>query len=144
MVSDPRLMDFWSVVAPTLVFVGVCVVSDVRTLRIPNKVTGPAIAAGLALNAWLAGWPGLLSSLSGLTLAIVVLLVPFALGGIGAGDVKMMGAVGAFLGPKLAMQGLFVGIVLGGVFAIVHLLRQARLREKLESLRNMLVNAALA
>lgn len=132
------------IVATTLLFVATCVVSDVRTLRIPNALTGPAILAGLALNAWGFGWGGVQASLGGFALAIVLLLGPFAAGGVGAGDVKMMGAVGALLGPRLVLLSLLVGIALGGVFAVVHLARIARLREKLGDLGRMVANAALS
>ena len=132
------------IVATTLVFVAVCVLSDVRTRRIPNVLTGPVMLAGLALNAWGFGWSGAQASLAGFALAIVLLLAPFAAGGIGGGDVKMMGAVGALLGPRLVLLSLVVGIALGGVFAVVHLARIARLREKLGDLRRMVANAALS
>lgn len=128
----------------TLVFVAMCVASDVRTLRIPNALTGPAMLAGVALNAWCFGWHGAQMSVAGFALAIVLLLAPFAMGGIGAGDVKMMGAVGAIIGPHDVLLSLVVGLALGGVFAVGHLARQARLREKLGSLRHMLANAVMS
>jgi prepilin peptidase CpaA len=127
----------------TLAFIGVCVVSDLRTLRIPNLLTGPAIVIGLALNAWLLGWEGARLSLTGFGLAVLLLFVPFALGGIGGGDVKMMGAVGSLLGPHLVTQGLILGVVLGGLFAVVQLARLARLREKLAATWSMFGNAIL-
>ena len=127
----------------TLLFVGLCVASDVRTLRIPNALTGPAMLVGVALNAWCFGWHGAQLSVAGLGLAIVLLIGPFALGGIGAGDVKMMGAVGTFIGPTLLLLSLVVGLALGGVFAVAHLARQARLQEKLGSLGRMLGNAVM-
>lgn len=127
----------------TLLFVTACVVSDVRTLRIPNAFTGPAMIAGVALNASYAGWGGVQASLTGFALATVLLFGPFALGGVGAGDVKMMSAVGALLGPRLVFESLVIGIALGGVFAVVHLVRIARLREKLSSLGQMIGNAVL-
>ena len=122
----------------TLLFVAACVLNDVRTLRIPNKLTAPAMIAGLALNAGYAGWSGVQTSLAGFGLATLLLFGPFALGGVGAGDVKMMSAVGALLGPRLVLESLVIGIALGGVFAVVHLARIARFREKLSSLGQMI------
>ena len=133
-----------AIVATTLLFLALCIVSDVRTLRIPNKLTGPAILAGFALNTWTAGWSGGQASIAGLALAVVLLLGPFAAGGIGAGDVKMMGAVGALIGPRLVLLSLLVGITLGGLFAVVHLARLARLRETLANLGRMVSNAVLS
>jgi len=126
----------------TLLFVAACILNDVRTLRIPNRLTVPAMLVGIALNACFAGWSGVQTSLGGFALATLVLLGPFALGGVGAGDVKMMSAVGTLLGPRLVFQSLFIGIALGGVFAVVHLARIARLQEKVWSLAQM-VGAAL-
>ena len=133
-----------TIVATTILFVALCVVSDVRTLRIPNLLTGPAILAGLALNATFAGWSGLHTSLAGLGLAFAILIGPFAAGGIGAGDVKMMAAVGALLGPRLVLFSLVLGLALGGVFAVVRLARISRLREKLGTLGQMIGNAVLS
>ena len=132
------------IVVTTLLFVAACITTDLRTRRIPNVLTGPMILAGFALNAWSSGWPGAQTSAAGFGLAIALLLAPFAAGGIGGGDVKMMGAVGALLGPRLVLWSLIVGLSLGGVFAVAHLARIARLREKFDSLRQMIANAALA
>jgi prepilin peptidase CpaA len=133
-----------AVFATTLVFVTVCILIDVRTMRIPNAVTFPGMIAGLALNAWSSGLGGVQASVAGFALATILLVGPFALGGVGAGDVKMMSAVGALLGPSLVLASLIAGISLGGVFAVVHLARIARLGEKLRALGRMLGNAALS
>jgi prepilin peptidase CpaA len=120
-----------------------CIIVDVLTRRIPNVLSGPAILAGLALNALYFGGDGFLAGLAGCAGAIAILLVPFALGGVGAGDVKMMGAVGAFLGPRLALMALVIGMLLGGVVMAVHLARQGRLREKLGATATMLGGALM-
>ena len=117
---------------------------DIRTRRIPNALTGSGMCLGLGLNALASGWHGLGSSFGGFAVCTILLLGPFALGGVGGGDVKMMGAVGALLGPGLALKALTGGLVLGGVFAVVHLARASRLREKLSAIGHMLMNAALA
>jgi prepilin peptidase CpaA len=123
------------------IFIAACMIVDVRSRRIPNAVSGTAILVGLALNTAYFGMHGLLTSLAGCAAAIAVLFVPFALGGIGAGDVKMMGAVGAFLGPRLAITGLLVGMLIGGLIMVVHLARQGRLREKLSATAAMVTGA---
>jgi prepilin peptidase CpaA len=132
------------IVAMTSLFVASCVASDLRTRRIPNALTGPAILAGFALNTWSAGWSGVQMSAAGFGLAMALLLAPFAAGGIGGGDVKMMGAIGALLGPWLVLLSLGAGLTLGGVFAVIHLARIGRLRDRLENLRRMIANAVLA
>ena len=125
------------------VFVVTCCVVDVRTRRIPNAISGPAVVAGVILNTMSYGLPGLGWSLAGVAVIVAILLAPFALGGLGGGDVKMMAAVGAFLGPRLALYGLLVGMILGGIVMMVHLARIGRLAEKIGALRTMVVNAAL-
>lgn len=138
------LLPHTTILVATLLFVALCVASDVRTLRIPNLLTGPTMLLGLSLNAWQSGWSGLQTSITGCVAAMILLFAPFALGGVGAGDVKMMGAVGALLGPNLVLESLLFGLALGGVFAIVQLARRRRLREKLAATGRMLTNAILA
>jgi prepilin peptidase CpaA len=113
----------------TLAFVATCMDLDVRTRRIPNVLSASMMLLGPALNALHFGATGLLASLGGLMMVGGLLLAPFALGGIGGGDVKMMGAVGALLGPRHAVLALLVGAVLGGLVMALHLLRRGRLRE---------------
>src|SRR5262245_33078473 len=118
------------IVATVVVFVAVCVITDVRMRRIPNVISFAAVILVITLNTAYMGTIGLLNSLAGLGAMIGVLLWPFAMGGIGGGDVKMMGAVGALLGPRLTLMGLGVGVILGGATMVWHLARQGRLREK--------------
>ena len=120
-----------------LAFVCACCAIDLRTRRIPNALSGTAAVLGVALNTLHAGAPGLLWSVAGCALMLSVLLAPFALGGIGGGDVKMMAAVGAFLGPRLAFLGLTAGMIIGGVVMALHLVRLGRLVEKLAALSAM-------
>ncbi|SRR6266481_4800340 len=122
-------------------FVAACCVVDLRTRRIPNVISGSALLVGVALNALYYGSTGVLWSLGGVIVVVAVLLAPFALGGLGGGDVKMMAAIGAFLGPRLALEGLVVGMAIGGVIMVVHLARLGRLTEKLRSLGAMAASA---
>src|SRR5437764_13861047 len=101
-------------VATVVIFVALCVIADVRTRRIPNVISGAAMLLGITLNTAYMGTAGLLDSLAGLGVTVGVLLWPFAMGGIGGGDVKMMGAIGGLLGRRLARRGLGAGGVLGG------------------------------
>jgi prepilin peptidase CpaA len=116
-----------TIVVTTLVFATLCVAGDLRERRIPNVLSGLGMVAGVVLNTVCFGTAGLVASLAGLAVAVVLLLAPFALGGLGGGDVKMMGAVGAFLGPLVTLQALLLGMVLGGVIMAIHLARLGRL-----------------
>jgi len=131
------------VIAATLAFAALCIASDVRSRRIPNLLSGLGIAAGIALNAIHFGADGLLGSLAGLLVAGGALMVPFALGGIGGGDVKMMAAVGALLGPRVSFGALLVGMALGGVIMAIHLARLGRLRQTVQTVGAMATTSVL-
>lgn len=93
--------------------------TDLRTRRIPNPVTlgGAVVAAVYALT--FAGVGGLASSALGWVVGLVVFLPFFLLGGLGAGDVKLVACLGAWLGPTAALwTGLYAALA-GGVMAIV-------------------------
>ncbi|HEX3031514.1 MAG TPA: A24 family peptidase [Bacillota bacterium] len=101
--------------------------TDVKSRRIYNKVVIPAMVLGLGLNGLEQGWPGLVFSLEGLLVGLGLFLIPFLLGGIGAGDVKLMGAIGAIKGfPFVILTGLGTGVA-GGVIALIILIRQGQL-----------------
>jgi len=129
--------------ATLFVFLGSSVMFDISVRRIPNGLSGPGILVGLILNAAHSGTSGILASLAGVGVTIGILIWPFATGGIGGGDVKMMGAVGAFVGPRLAVMGLVIGMIIGGVIMSVHLARLGQLRNKLASLMTMIRVALL-
>jgi prepilin peptidase CpaA len=100
--------------------------TDWRTRKIPNWLTVPALVLGITVNAFAAGWSGAKASLEGAGLALILLL-PFVLKrGLGAGDWKLMGAVGAFLGPVLFLLALLASIFVSGLMAMVHLIRNGR------------------
>ncbi|HHX41491.1 MAG TPA: prepilin peptidase [Armatimonadetes bacterium] len=97
------------------------VLVDLRTRRIPNLVTAPLALLGIVVNAWSSGWSGLSNSLGGLLLGMVLLMPIWLNGGTGAGDVKLMGMVGALQGPQFALWTALFGAVAGGVFALAAL-----------------------
>ena len=104
------------------VVLAVAVVSDVRWRRIPNLLTGPAIAIGLLVNVVAAGFDGLVQSLAGFALGAAILLGPVAVRWWGAGDLKLLAAVGAIGGPVFIFwTGLFA-LAAGGVIGIAVLL----------------------
>jgi prepilin peptidase CpaA len=123
--------------AATCAFVAISVASDVRSRRIPNLLCGVGMLVGLGLNALCFGWHGLAASGSGLFANIALLLFPFAMGGIGGGDVKMMGAIGALLGLKTGLVALAVGLAFGGVVMVIHLARRRQLGKTLRTVSTM-------
>jgi len=129
--------------AVTALFIGLCMASDLRTRRIPNVLTLPVIALGLALGTFMHGLAGFGASLGGAALATALLLGPFALGGVGGGDVKMMAGVGSLVGPQALLASLMAGILLGGLFGVWALWRRGRLAERLLAIVTMCHSAAL-
>lgn len=125
-------MIWFSAVAFTLVAAGF----DWRFRRIPNWLTVSGAVAGITLHAVLAGWHGAFFALEGIGLALVLLLPPVLMRALGAGDWKLMGTVGAFLGPILLLFVLFVSILASGLMAMVQMISTGRV---VETFRNMIV-----
>ena len=98
-----------------IVIVAAAAVIDFRTRRIPNWLTFPSLALALALQFALHGGAGLVQGLLGVLVGAGLFLLPFLLGGMGAGDVKLMGVAGAFLGPAGALWAVLFTGVAGGV-----------------------------
>jgi prepilin peptidase CpaA len=109
-------------------------VLDWRSRRIPNWLTVPGLVVGLAANALARGWRGGLFSLEGAGLALGLLLPLVLLQGLGGGDWKLMGALGAWLGPEQVMLVLLAAILLCGLLAVVEMIRRGRVRETLANL----------
>ncbi len=115
----------------TLALTLVAAWTDLRDRKIPNWLTIPGISTGIALNSYFTGWHGLKVSLEGAGLALLVLLPLVLLRALGAGDWKLMGAVGAFLGPALFPLVLLGSIFVAGLMAIVQMVRTRRVFETL-------------
>ena len=97
----------------------VAVIQDLRYQRIPNLLTYPAMAVALAYHFITHGLNGALFSAGGLALGIAILIVPYLMGGMGAGDAKLMGAVGAVVGSKGVFVAFLFTAIAGGVYALI-------------------------
>jgi prepilin peptidase CpaA len=120
----------------TVAFTLVAAWFDWRFRRIPNWLTVSGVVAGITLHGILAGWHGALFALAGAGLGLILLLPPVLMRVLGAGDWKLMGAVGAFLGPVLLLYVLFVSILASGLMAAVQMISTGRVAE---TFRNMIV-----
>jgi prepilin peptidase CpaA len=103
------------------ILLGVAAVTDARWHRIPNVLTLAGASIGLLLGAW-GGLGDLAAAVLGLCTGLALLLPFYLLGGMGAGDVKLMAAVGAFLGPKMTVLAVAGTLLAGGVLALAVLL----------------------
>ena len=107
---------------------------DWRSRRIPNWLTVSGFFLGLGMNAALGGWSGIKAGLEGAGLGLGLLLLPVLLRGMGAGDWKLMGALGACLGPWRLLQVLFVSLLIVGLMAVVEMVRKHRVAQTLKNL----------
>ena len=115
------------VVIAAMAFLAIGATSDYRSRRISNRLNGGAAVVGITLHLMLGGLDGVLFSLAGLGIGLLVLILPFVAGMIGGGDVKFAAAAGTFLGWRLLLVGLAAGIVLNGAAAAISLARRRRL-----------------
>lgn len=101
---------------------------DCRERRIPNRLVFAGMTAGLIMGLMFGGIKGLGRSCLGMIVGVGILFIPFSLGWIGAGDVKLLGAIGAILGARGAAFSMLYGAVAGGLISCVVLARHGRLR----------------
>ena len=106
--------------APLAIFV---IYYDVRYRRIPNVLVLATLLAGVSVNTAFGGFHGMLSSLEGFGLAFFPMLLMHIFGALGAGDVKLFGAVGAVIGVALVPLTFVVVVMLGALLAIYTMLR---------------------
>ena len=118
----------------TLLLTGVAATLDWRSRRIPNWLTVPGVVAGITLHSVLQGWHGAGFALAGTGLALVLLLPLVYLRAIGAGDWKLMGAVGALVGWRVFLVVLFCSIFVAGFMAVAQMIRADRVTETLRNL----------
>lgn len=114
--------------------VAVAVWFDFKERRIPNQLVFAGMIAGLVIAMASGGIKGLAWSALGILAGIAILFVPFAVGGIGAGDVKLLGAIGAILGAKGALFSMLYGAVAGGLISVIILAMHGRLKHVLVSI----------
>jgi prepilin peptidase CpaA len=100
----------------------VSAVIDLRTQKIPNLITYPTMVIALIYHAIFGGGNGLLFSFSGLCVGTGLLLLPYLMGGMGAGDAKLMGAVGGMIGAKGVLYTFLCSAVVGGIYALALIL----------------------
>lgn len=96
----------------------ICSITDLLYQKIYNLVLVPAVLFALAYNLYVGGWLGLRQSLLGLVVGLLILIIPFAMGGIGAGDVKLLGFIGALKGAVFVIYSAIGMGLAGGMIAL--------------------------
>jgi prepilin peptidase CpaA len=116
---------------------------DWRTRLIPNWLTMSGIVFGIALHIWTAGWRGAIASAEGMGLALALLLPLVLLRALGAGDWKLMGAIGALLGPAMLTFILLASIFVSGAMAVALMVTSGRIRATIRNIISLLRGFAL-
>lgn len=114
--------------------------TDLRSRRIPNWLTVPGVVVGIGVNAALGGWDGLKASLLGIALGLALLLPFVLLRSLGAGDWKLAGALGAFVGNERLLALLFWSVFVAGAMALALVIYKGRLRQTLRNIGHILIS----
>jgi len=107
-----------ALVPVVIALIAIAVYTDFRWRIIKNILTLPAIALGLTLHALANGWAGLAAGLLGLGVGLGLMMIPFAFGQLGAGDVKLMAALGSLLGAFAVLNVFLYTTLAGGLLAM--------------------------
>ncbi len=111
-------MDIKSMIPCICIALAIAVVWDLKERRIPNALTALLAVGGLVFHLATTGLPGLKFSLLGLAVGLGIFIVPYMLGGMGGGDVKLLAGLGAWLGPmSILITALYTGVA-GGLLAL--------------------------
>jgi prepilin peptidase CpaA len=111
----------WQVWFVTVTLVVAAVIDGLK-LKVPNWITFPMILSGWAYSGVAFGWEGLMWSLLGTVVGLGLLLPAYAIGGMGAGDVKLLAGVGAWVGSTTTFYAFCASAVIGGVIALAMVL----------------------
>lgn len=122
-----------------VVILAVCVFTDLKSRNIYNVVIYPTLIWAIGVHALTGGWSGLAYSLLGFTAGLCVLLIPYLMGGMGAGDVKLLALVGALEGYAFVLGASVYMSLLGALMAIGILLLKNGLRERIRFIGFMLL-----
>lgn len=121
------------------VYLAAAFITDIRSMKIPNAITIPAMASGLVWFGAVEGLEGLWFSLQGLAGGFMIMLLMYFMGAVGAGDVKLFGGIGAWCGLWFTLQAVFYSVLCAGVIGLAILLWR---REAARRIKRMVWNAA--
>ncbi|MDZ5783472.1 A24 family peptidase [Marinococcus luteus] len=109
----------WILIAVLLI----CAITDIKERKIYNKVLFPAMLLAFIFHGAVSGWEGLFHSFLGFLIGFALLFIPYAMGGMGAGDVKLLALVGALKGGTFVLQSFIFIALLGALMGLIVLLR---------------------
>lgn len=97
----------------------ICLITDLKSRKIYNKVLFPTLVIAFVGHFIISGWAGLSAVSLGFLLGLAILLIPFLLGGMGAGDVKLLAVIGALKGSAFVFTTAIYMALVGGIIALV-------------------------
>jgi prepilin peptidase CpaA len=127
MFGQPSLLGTGQILLGILV--AIAAIFDIRYRRIPNWLVLAGLIVGLVWNVYASGWSGLLRASEGLGLGFVLYFPLYLIRARGAGDVKLLAAVGAVAGPGNVVWIFILTAVLGGIIALLLLIFRGRVRQ---------------
>jgi prepilin peptidase CpaA len=119
-------------------------VCDLQSRRIPNALTLGATAAGLVFAAATGGFSGVGASLEGWAVAMALWLPIYALGGMGAGDVKLMAAIGIWIGPAGALHAALYAAMAGGILGLALAFARGIVRQTFHNVQLLILHWQVA
>jgi prepilin peptidase CpaA len=122
------VMTNWHVKLVCLVLI-IAAYIDGKQLRVPNWITFPMVLSGLVFNVWVGGWSGLAGGLIGMAVGLACLLPLYSVGGMGAGDVKLLAGVGAWLGGWVTFYAFCASAIVGAVMAVLMVLYRRNVKK---------------
>ncbi|TEB16844.1 Type IV leader peptidase family protein [Pelotomaculum sp. FP] len=112
----------------------ICLYTDVSYRKIYNFVLLPAFIAAVIYHLLTGGLGQSWWAVQGFILGIALLVIPFTMGGIGAGDVKLLGIIGVLKGPDFVVVAFLASAIVGGIMSAVYLIKQKKIRTTLEKI----------
>lgn len=126
------IFDHWHVKLVSAVLILAAWI-DGKELRVPNWITFPMVLSGLVYSTAVGGFAGLGDGVMGMCVGLLTLLPLYAVGGMGAGDVKLMAGIGAWLGWEVTLAAFCVSTVVGAVMAVIMVLWRKSARHHYEN-----------
>ena len=96
----------------------ISLITDLKSRKILNILTLPAVLFAFSYYLYTAGFEGLLLSGKGFLVGLCLLIIPYLLGGMGAGDVKLMAAIGALMGTNFVFYSFIYTALIGGIIGL--------------------------
>lgn len=120
------LMENWHIKAVSAILILAAWI-DGRELKVPNWITFPMILSGLVYQTYVGGVEGFGAGILGMCVGLLTLLPLYAVGGMGAGDVKLMAGIGAWVGWEITFAAFCVSVVVGAIMAVIMVLSKKKM-----------------